>query len=93
MELCAAASALQAQVLGRAWVCFDEVNPLREQREYAVRQALERERAAWSELERAARPNEPDETRLRACRDRWCAASRRLVAALELLKASRVEQR
>jgi hypothetical protein len=62
------------------------VNPLREQREYAVREALEREREAWSDLERAARPREGDETQLRAYRERWQTASHALVSALRALK-------
>jgi hypothetical protein len=62
------------------------VNPLREQREYAVREALERERAAWSDLERVARPSDADETALRASRERWQAAAQALVSALRALK-------
>jgi len=67
-------------------VCFNEVNPFREQREYAVRQALERERAAWGELERAARPSDADETVLRVYRERWQVASHALVSALRALE-------
>jgi hypothetical protein len=62
------------------------MNPLREQREYAVREAAERERAAWSDLERAARPNAADETSLRTYRARWQAAAYSLVNALRALK-------
>jgi hypothetical protein len=62
------------------------VHPLREQREYDVHEALERERAAWNDLERVARPSEPDETALRAYRERWQAAAHALVAALRALK-------
>jgi hypothetical protein len=62
------------------------VNPLREQREYAVREAMRRERKAWSDLERAARPSDGDESRIRACRERWQAASHALVKALRALK-------
>ena len=62
------------------------MNPLREQREYAVQEALERERAAWSDLERAARPSDTDDTALRAYRERWQAASHALVSALRALK-------
>jgi hypothetical protein len=62
------------------------VNPLREEREYAVREALERERTAWSDLERAARPKDADETSLRAYRDRWQATAHALVNALRALK-------
>jgi hypothetical protein len=62
------------------------VNPLREQREYAVREALRREREAWSDLERAARPSEGDELRIRAQRERWQTASQALVSALRALK-------
>jgi hypothetical protein len=62
------------------------VQPLREQREYEVHEALERERSAWSDLERVARPKEADETVLRAYRERWQAAAHALVAALRALK-------
>jgi hypothetical protein len=62
------------------------MNPLREQREYAVQEALARERAAWSELERVARPSDADETALRAYRERWQAAAQTLVNALRALK-------
>jgi hypothetical protein len=62
------------------------VNPLREQQEYAVREALERERSAWGELERAARPSDADERAVRAYRDRWQAAAHALVSALRALK-------
>jgi hypothetical protein len=62
------------------------VNPLREQREYAVREALRRERDAWSDLEHAARPNDGDEVEVRACRERWQEASQALVNALRALK-------
>lgn len=51
-----------------------------------MREALERERAAWSQLERAARPSEADELALRAHRERWQAAAHSLVAALRALK-------
>jgi hypothetical protein len=67
------------------WVYFHVVNPLREQREYAVHEALQKERAAWHELERASRPNQ-DLSVLEARRDRWQAASHALVAALRALK-------
>jgi hypothetical protein len=62
------------------------MNPLREEREYAVQEALERERAAWSALERVARPSDTDETALRAYRDRWQTAAHALVSALRALK-------
>ena len=62
------------------------MNPLREQREYAVREAAERERAAWTDLERVARPNAADETVLRVSRERWQAAAQALVNALRALK-------
>jgi hypothetical protein len=62
------------------------MNPLREQREYAVQEALERERAAWSDLERVARPRDADEIALRASRERWQAAAQTLVNALRALK-------
>jgi hypothetical protein len=62
------------------------VNPLREQREYAIQEALERERAAWGDLERAARPSDSDERAVRAYRERWQAAAHALVSALRALK-------
>jgi hypothetical protein len=62
------------------------VNPLREEREYAVREAFQRERAAWSDLERIARPRDADENSLRVYRDRWQAAAHALVSALRALK-------
>jgi len=76
----------RVQVSRLTWVCFNEVNPLREQREYAVHEALQRERAAWSDLERAARPSDADEASVRSQRERWQAASHALVAALRALK-------
>jgi hypothetical protein len=72
--------------LPAARVCFNEVNPLREQREYAVQEALERERAAWGDLERVARPNNTDEGALRLYRERWQDAAHTLVTALRALK-------
>jgi len=65
---------------------LNEVNPLREEREYAVQEALEREREAWSDLERVARPRDADETALSAYRERWQSASHALVSALRALK-------
>jgi hypothetical protein len=62
------------------------VNPLREQREYALHEALQREREAWSDLERAARPNAADESILATYRERWQAAAHALVIALRALK-------
>ena len=62
------------------------MNPLREQQEYAVREALERERAAWTDLERVARPSDADETALGAYRERWQSAAHALVSALRALK-------
>ena len=62
------------------------MNPLREQREYAVQEALERERVAWGELERAASPDYEDESALRVYRERWQEAARTLVTALSALK-------
>ena len=59
---------------------------MREQREYEVQEALERERAAWSALERVARPTDADETALRVYRERWQVASHALVSALRALK-------
>jgi hypothetical protein len=62
------------------------VQPLREEREYAVREAAERERAAWSEFEQARRRDEDDEAALSDLLNRWQTASRSLVAALRALK-------
>jgi len=63
---------------------------LREQREYAVLTASRRERDAWTELiERANRSDDDDPDAVRRYRERWQAASRRLVEALEVLKTSR----
>jgi hypothetical protein len=62
------------------------MNPLREQQEYAVREAMERERAAWSDLERVSRPSDADETAMRASRERWQDAAHVLVNALRALK-------
>jgi len=62
------------------------VNPLREQREYAVREAFRREREAWSDLEKAARPDDGDEMLLRACREYWQSAAHALLNALRALK-------
>ena len=76
----------QPQVSPSSQVCFNEVNPHREERESAVREALRREREAWSDLGRAVRPNGSDEVRLRACRERWQAAAHTLVTALRALK-------
>ena len=62
------------------------MNPLREQREYAVLEAARKERAAWAELERANRPKDRDELTVRACRERWQAAAHTLVGALRAVK-------
>lgn len=62
------------------------MNPLREQQEYAVHEALQRERAAWSDLERVARPSDADETALGPYRERWQVAAHALVSALKALK-------
>lgn len=62
------------------------MNPLREQQEYAVHEALRRERAAWGDLERVARPSDADETNLHAYRERWQVAAHALVSALRALK-------
>jgi hypothetical protein len=78
---------LLAQVWPRSRVCSNEVNPLREEREYAVRDAALRERAAWTELIRAGRPEDADPAALGAYRERWQAASRKLVRALRALKS------
>jgi hypothetical protein len=76
----------QPQVSPSSRVCFNEVNPLREQLEYALHEALQRERKAWSDLEQAARPADLDDTRLRACRERWQTTAHALVTALRALK-------
>jgi hypothetical protein len=68
-------------------VCLHVASPLREQLEYAVREAAQHERAAWAELERVSRPEHPDERVLRAQRQRWQAAARALVNALRALKS------
>ncbi len=62
---------------------------LREQREYAVVEAAQEEHAAWSDLERAIRPDVEDEAAVRAYKQRWRVASRRLIEALEALKTAR----
>ena len=62
------------------------MNPLREQREYAVLEAARKERAAWAELERASRPKARDELTVRAYRERWQAAAHALVGALRALR-------
>ena len=62
---------------------------LREQREYEVLEAAQEEHAAWTELERAIRPERADEALVQVCRERWQVASRRLVQALEGLKVFR----
>ena len=77
---------LLSQVSPPPWVCFHEVNPLREQLEYAVLEAAEKERTAWTQLERVNRPN-ADVDLLEAARARWQSASRDLVGALAKLKA------
>jgi hypothetical protein len=62
------------------------VNPLREEREYAVLEAARREREAWQELERATRPEDVDEPTRRVYRERWHAAAEALANALRNLK-------
>jgi hypothetical protein len=59
----------------------------REERERALSAAARRERAAWTILERASRPDGEDQAHLLASRARWQAASQSLVEALEALKA------
>jgi hypothetical protein len=59
---------------------------LREQREYAVHEAAQTERAAWQALEAASRPRHADERVVRARRERWQQAARSLVSALKNLK-------
>jgi hypothetical protein len=71
-----------------------EVDNTREQREQLVLRAVEAERAAWAELERASRPplgedDFTDELALRRSRERWQAASHTLINALEALKTVR----
>lgn len=75
-----------AQVSFQAWVCFNEVHVLREQREYDVVAAAHQERAAWTALERASRPGAEDEAAIPACRASWQTAARALVQALQALK-------
>ena len=79
-------SEFQPQVSPSSQVCFNEVNRLRQQRECAIREALRREREAWSHLERAARPSERDELQVRAYRERWQLTAQALVDALRALK-------
>jgi hypothetical protein len=62
------------------------VNPLREEREYAVLEAARRERDAWHDLERVARPESADDNTRSAYRERWHAAAHALAAALRALK-------
>ena len=76
----------QAQVSALPAVCLNVVNPLREQLEYAVREAAQKERTAWAELERAGRRDDADETVLRTHRERWQAAAHALVRSLQALK-------
>jgi hypothetical protein len=64
------------------------MNPLREQREYAVLEAARKERAAWAELERASKPHPRDELTVRASRERWQAAAHALVGALRAFHPS-----
>lgn len=64
------------------------MHPLREQREYAVLEAAQKERAAWQALEDASRPTHADENKVRARRERWQEAARSLVSALITLKRS-----
>ena len=78
-----------AQVFALTQVCFDVMHVLREQREYAVLDAAEEEHDAWMKLERASRPDRADEGEVRAYKERWRAASRRLIIALEALKVAR----
>jgi hypothetical protein len=61
------------------------VHPIREQREYAVLQAAQQERAAWRALEKVNRPN-ADARLLDAQRQRWQDAARSLAYALRALK-------
>ena len=47
---------------------------------------MERERAAWNDLERVSRPSDADEIALRVSRERWQDAAHTLVNALRALK-------
>jgi hypothetical protein len=78
---------LRAQVSCPAWVCFSVMNPLREQREYAVHEAAQHEREAWVALEQASRPDATDEAAVSTFRRRWQAAARSLTDALRALKS------
>jgi Spy/CpxP family protein refolding chaperone len=66
---------------------LNEVDNIREQQHHAVFAAKREERAAWSALERASRPDPEDETAVSAYRERWRTASRSLVDALRSLKS------
>jgi len=61
------------------------MHPIREQREYAVLEAAQQERAAWRALEKVNRPN-ADARLLAAQRQRWQDAARSLAYALSALK-------
>ena len=61
------------------------MHPIREQREYAVLEAAQQERAAWRALEKVNRPN-ADARLLEAQRQRWQDAARSLAYALRALK-------
>ena len=75
-----------AQVSPRTRLYSNAVNPLREEREYAVLEAAKRERDAWHDLERVARPQDADENTRSAYRERWHAAANALANALRALK-------
>jgi hypothetical protein len=60
---------------------------LHEEQKHAVVAAAQRERAAWTALERVSRPNVEDESALQAYRERWRAAAHSLVEALQALKS------
>jgi hypothetical protein len=62
------------------------VHPLREQREYAVLEAAQREREARTALEEATRHEDADQEAVGTERVRWQAAARALVDALRELK-------
>jgi hypothetical protein len=62
------------------------MNPLREEREYAIRELARQERDAWTALERAGHSDEADEAIVRAYRTRWHEAAHALVTALRSLK-------
>jgi hypothetical protein len=75
---------MSVQVSTRGRVCFSEMHVLREQREYAVLEAAQREREARAALEAATRREDPEVPMERA---RWQNAAESLVRALRALKS------